>query len=84
VILATQAVRHARRKLLELGARMALGGASDVPAGRGPSPVWNGIADSSSGARSDWFGVGSTGLRYWLVRDTAVTAGAEAVMAARR
>jgi hypothetical protein len=29
---------------------------------------------------------GSSGLRYWLVRDTAVTAGAEAeaVMAARR
>jgi hypothetical protein len=26
----------------------------------------------------------STGLRYWPVRDTAVTAGAEAVMAARR
>lgn len=28
--------------------------------------------------------VGRTGLRYWPVRDTAVTAGAEAVMAARR
>jgi hypothetical protein len=28
--------------------------------------------------------VSSTGLRYWLVRDSAVTAGAEAVMPARR